>query len=215
VKAAKALERPDSNQKFEVFQNNVAHAVVTVMDRGSDFEKQFPKSTRLAQVHDSVAQTISMAFGIMSVPIPTDRTDGVEACARRMLNAGSSDQGSGLVRDGLQSILYRIAINLPTEQQRAPFEELAQDHTVMNQGSVAWQASAALTNLDRLGHPLPLSFTAADGRSINLADLRGKVIIVDFRAHSCGPCVRDFPELREIYEKNKARGLEAKRGAAI
>jgi thiol-disulfide isomerase/thioredoxin len=208
MKAANALERPVSKQKEEIFENNVAHAVLTVMDRGSDFEKQFPKSTRLAQVHDSVAQTISMAFGIMSIPIPTDRTDEVEACARKLLNTGPYDQGSGLVRDGLQSILYRIATNLPTEQQRARFKELAQDHTVMDQGSAAWQASAALTNLDRLGHPLQLSFAAVDGRSINLADLRGKVIILDFWAPSCVPCVRAFPELREIYDKNKARGLE-------
>jgi thiol-disulfide isomerase/thioredoxin len=208
MKASKALERPVSDQKYDAFQTNTALAVVAVMDRASDFEKQFPNSTRLAQVRDAVVQTVSMAYGIMSIPIPTDRTDDVEAFAKKMLSTGAYDQDPGFVREGLQLILYRIAMNLPVEQQRARFNQLVQDHTVVNQGSAAWQASVALKNLDRLGHPLQLSFTAVDGRSISMEALKGKVVILDFWAPSCVPCVRDFPELREIYEKNKARGLE-------
>ena len=57
---------------------------------------------------------------------------------------------------------------------------------------------AALANL--VGNPAPeLNFTWAtrDGLS-NLEDLRGKVVILDFWATWCGPCVRSFPQMREL-----------------
>ena len=36
-----------------------------------------------------------------------------------------------------------------------------------------------------------------------MADLRGKVVIVDFWATWCGPCVRSFPNVRKLQERYK------------
>ena len=40
----------------------------------------------------------------------------------------------------------------------------------------------------------------------NLSDLRGKVVVVDFWATWCGPCVRSFPNIRTLQERY--RGYE-------
>lgn len=44
-----------------------------------------------------------------------------------------------------------------------------------------------------------IDFTwVSDGEMAKLSDLRGKVVVLDFWATWCGPCVRSFPQVREL-----------------
>jgi cytochrome c biogenesis protein CcmG/thiol:disulfide interchange protein DsbE len=45
------------------------------------------------------------------------------------------------------------------------------------------------------------------GKSLSLNDVKGKVVIVDFWATWCGPCLMSIPELVDLQEKYKAKGL--------
>lgn len=51
------------------------------------------------------------------------------------------------------------------------------------------------------------SVTTADGEHISLDDLRGKVVLLDFWATWCPPCVRSVPELKELYRRYRRDGL--------
>jgi thiol-disulfide isomerase/thioredoxin len=46
-----------------------------------------------------------------------------------------------------------------------------------------------------------------DGKDISLAELRGKVVVVDFWASWCGPCKQVMPIIQEIYEKYGDKGV--------
>lgn len=44
-----------------------------------------------------------------------------------------------------------------------------------------------------------------DGKQVTLSDLRGKVVLVNFWATWCPPCVREVPSLVRIYEQYKTQ----------
>lgn len=56
--------------------------------------------------------------------------------------------------------------------------------------------------------PLDCNFTALDGREVNLEKLRGKIVLIDFWATWCVPCVKELPELATLYSRYHLKGFE-------
>jgi len=60
-----------------------------------------------------------------------------------------------------------------------------------------------------IGRPAPV-FTVQllNGENLNLAGMRGKVVLIDFWATWCNPCIKTIPALKEYYQKFNGKGFE-------
>jgi peroxiredoxin len=69
-------------------------------------------------------------------------------------------------------------------------------------GRARFEEDQAIETLTSLGEPAPdITVTTVDGNTINLADLRGRVVLVSFFATWCGACMLELPELQKIWDE--------------
>jgi len=54
----------------------------------------------------------------------------------------------------------------------------------------------------------PLALPDPEGRRLDLASLRGRVVLVNFWASWCAPCLEEIPELAEAWREHRGRCLE-------
>jgi cytochrome c biogenesis protein CcmG, thiol:disulfide interchange protein DsbE len=76
------------------------------------------------------------------------------------------------------------------------------------QSRVIEAAGAPLVPSPRQGFPAPdFSLPSRDGQMVQLADLRGQVVIINLWASWCVPCRAEMPAIQRVYERHQARGL--------
>ena len=102
--------------------------------------------------------------------------------------------------------LVTLRVNLL--QATAP-DKLATALETLSKSPNKSTAEAAGNRLALLTQPLDLKFdNILDGQPVDLSKFRGKVVLLDFWATWCGPCMAKLPEIQKINGKYRDKGFQ-------
>jgi thiol-disulfide isomerase/thioredoxin len=71
-------------------------------------------------------------------------------------------------------------------------------------------APALATSIEGLhaGAPAPqFQLTSSSGKPLSLADLKGRIVLVNFWASWCGPCRKEMPLLEQLNRQYRSKGV--------
>lgn len=173
------------------------------------------KIKTLRKLDDTVrAQTTrDLALQIRQLPVVPNKLKLANALANL-----STEGDFG--RDTLQEVTTTLAMAVREQPPSAakdgkpafPYMELAElvRYEHMQAGSENSQFAQALKQLedeDAMRQSADFTLLDLQGKSWNLRELKGKVVLVNFWATWCPPCRKEMPDLQALYDKYKDQGF--------
>ena len=156
-----------------------------------ELAKEFPTDSRPLMMlseastlveDEKLAKTLAVKAekGILAILNKDPKDSGANAVLMRMTDSVEPEKA--------KDFLKRVMENGPTQMASA--------------------AAGKLKKMEALGKPVKMAFKAVDGRQVDLGKLKGKVVLIDFWATWCGPCIAELPNVKKTYAKYHEKGFE-------
>lgn len=139
-------------------------------------------------------------------------TEGMSKLHEEFETAGIENMRAALKQFPTNSMIYTMLVAVAQRSTGERQKELATE--ILNAPGAPPGAKTLANHIVngtkpyQVGKPLDIRFTALDGREVDLAKLKGKVVLIEFWSTTCGPCIAEMPTVKAAYQKLHDQGFE-------
>jgi peroxiredoxin len=158
------------------------------------------------------AATLRAATAIRELPAGVFKVQCADALAQISFRDDPGARALQAVRGTLNDALAGFAVDGSDGLPATAYLDLARlvryEHAGAGLDDARFaEAMGMLAEADRKVQEADFTLNDLNGRSYTLSRLRGKVVLVNFWASWCGPCLVEMPDLDRLYEQLKSRGV--------
>ena len=196
--------RPKTSEELAEHRRRLPIAVRKAAEKILELEEDRQSPTaRIA-----TENLLDLQIQALSTASPTDQSRTLEQLKQYVMSANQLTRSELVMSIRAASALERTGQSKLASEGYETFGEMFAQHADEQLATYGKKMLGVSRRLNLLGNELRLEGDTLSGEPFDWASYRGKVVLVDFWATWCEPCVAELPNIKKHFEEYHDRGFE-------